>query len=181
MSAYPFTTECRPHPATTTMRHEVAKIGAWSLRPDEDLVAEYVEKDSREAFEDLVHRYEREMFSYLRKYLRSRTRGRRASGHTASSASEMPGLRSGPEISALALQNRHQPRDHLLRQNRRHNAVSLNGGTSEPGSSEGLKDRDILSFRNADRASSWRRPRINSESDRLSTSSRHASRGCSIW
>ena len=37
----------------------------------------------------------------------------------------------------------------LLRRDRRHNAVSLNAGTSDRGSSEGLTDRDILSFRDA--------------------------------
>jgi len=38
----------------------------------------------------------------------------------------------------------------LLRRDRRHNAVSLNAGTSDRGSSEGLTDQDILSFRDAD-------------------------------
>ena len=39
--------------------------------PDEDLLAEYAEKGTRDAFEELVHRYEGEMYGYLRKYVRN--------------------------------------------------------------------------------------------------------------
>lgn len=38
----------------------------WS---DEELLVHYRETDDRRAFEELVHRYERELFSYLRRYL----------------------------------------------------------------------------------------------------------------
>jgi pantothenate kinase-related protein Tda10 len=53
------------------MRNSVERTGEWSMRRDEDLLAEYVENKTREAFEELVHRYEREMYIYLRRYLRS--------------------------------------------------------------------------------------------------------------
>ncbi|MGO9108143.1 MAG: RNA polymerase sigma factor [Thermoguttaceae bacterium] len=44
----------------------VVDLGAWQ---DEDLLAEYVGKGTREAFEQLVHRYERPLYSYLHQYL----------------------------------------------------------------------------------------------------------------
>ena len=111
MTRCPDETERRPHPTTTTTRREVGKPGAWSVRRDEDLLAEYVAKGAQEAFEELIHRYEHEMYSYLRRYLRRGTGGRRFSGHFSASASQVPRLRSVPEISAVALQDCHQPRD----------------------------------------------------------------------
>jgi RNA polymerase sigma-70 factor (ECF subfamily) len=37
--------------------------------PDEDLLLAYRDQADREAFTELVHRYERELYSYLRRYL----------------------------------------------------------------------------------------------------------------
>src|SRR5271168_1722475 len=43
---------------------------AESVSPtDEQLLAEYRQQGDRQAFAQLVHRYERELFSYLRRYL----------------------------------------------------------------------------------------------------------------
>jgi RNA polymerase sigma-70 factor, ECF subfamily len=39
---------------------------AWT---DEELLLEYRDRDDRPAFEELVHRYEKELFGYLRNYL----------------------------------------------------------------------------------------------------------------
>lgn len=41
----------------------------WSEMTDEALLMAYRESGSRPAFAELVHRYERELFSYLRRYL----------------------------------------------------------------------------------------------------------------
>jgi RNA polymerase sigma-70 factor (ECF subfamily) len=41
----------------------------WSTATDEALIAEYKSSGERRAFDELVHRYERELFSYLRRYL----------------------------------------------------------------------------------------------------------------
>jgi RNA polymerase sigma-70 factor (ECF subfamily) len=41
----------------------------WSTWPDEDLLVEYTRKETREAFEEIVQRYERPLYSYLRRYL----------------------------------------------------------------------------------------------------------------
>ncbi|MEX2187940.1 MAG: sigma-70 family RNA polymerase sigma factor [Pirellulales bacterium] len=43
--------------------------GALSAASDEELLARYVMSDDREAFSTLVQRFERELFSYLRRYL----------------------------------------------------------------------------------------------------------------
>ena len=133
------------------MSHEVGKIGAWSVRRDEDLLVEYVEKDTREAFEELVHRYDRKIYSYLHRYLRS--------AELAEDASQATFLQVHLKCRNFDPRRRFQPWLYriatnraidLLRRNRRHNAVSLNTGTSDWGSSEGLTDQNILSFRDAD-------------------------------
>lgn len=41
----------------------------WSAASDEDLIAAYKGSGERQAFDTLVHRYERELYSYLRRYL----------------------------------------------------------------------------------------------------------------
>ncbi|MDR0521273.1 MAG: sigma-70 family RNA polymerase sigma factor [Planctomycetaceae bacterium] len=43
----------------------------WSDWTDEDLLVEYRCTGQRDAFEELVHRYERELFAYLYHYLRN--------------------------------------------------------------------------------------------------------------
>ena len=150
MSRCPSKTERRPHTTTTTMRHEVGKIGAWSVRRDEDLLVEYAENKTREAFEELVYRYEREMYGYLRRYLRSAELAEDAFQATFLQVHLKcrqfdPCRRFRPWLYQIATNRAID----LMRQNRRHNAVSLNARTSDGGSSEGLTDQDILSFRDA--------------------------------
>jgi len=41
-------------------------LAEWS---DEELILAYREEDNRRAFEELVHRYERELYNYLRRFL----------------------------------------------------------------------------------------------------------------
>ena len=43
--------------------------GRLPVQPDEELLATYAETGNRNAFEELVHRYERELYSYLRQCL----------------------------------------------------------------------------------------------------------------
>ena len=45
----------------------------WSLKSDEELFRLHRAKQNRRAFEELVHRYERELYSYLRRYLSDAT------------------------------------------------------------------------------------------------------------
>ncbi len=44
----------------------ISNLAAWS---DEDLLLEYRDHGNRPAFEELVHRYEKELYGYLRNYL----------------------------------------------------------------------------------------------------------------
>ncbi|NLE37167.1 MAG: RNA polymerase sigma factor [Pirellulaceae bacterium] len=43
--------------------------GEQTPRSDEELLLDYRDAGNREAFEELVHRYERELYNYLRQYL----------------------------------------------------------------------------------------------------------------
>src|SRR5215510_3496348 len=45
----------------------------WAAKSDEELLLEHRLRRTREAFEELVHRYERELYSYLRRYLSDAT------------------------------------------------------------------------------------------------------------
>ena len=44
-------------------------IQPWSERTDEELIAVYRDRGERGAFDELVRRYERELYSYLRRFL----------------------------------------------------------------------------------------------------------------
>ena len=54
-------------------RSSVESAVVWSEKADEELLAEYRVHQNRQAFEQLVHRYERELYSYLRRYLSDAT------------------------------------------------------------------------------------------------------------
>jgi RNA polymerase sigma-70 factor, ECF subfamily len=54
-------------------RSPVESAVVWSEKADEELLAEYRVHQNRQAFEQLVHRYERELYSYLRRYLSDAT------------------------------------------------------------------------------------------------------------
>jgi len=53
----------------TQMRGRAADTDPWADWSDEDLLLEYRAGGDRRAFEELVHRYERELYNYLRHYL----------------------------------------------------------------------------------------------------------------
>ncbi len=50
-------------------RSETVPVGELSSLSDEELLGRYRKQGDRQAFAVLVHRYERELFSYLRRYL----------------------------------------------------------------------------------------------------------------
>lgn len=50
-------------------RVHAAESSAWLDATDEELLARYCQGGDRHAFASLVHRYERELYSYLRRYL----------------------------------------------------------------------------------------------------------------
>jgi RNA polymerase sigma-70 factor, ECF subfamily len=150
MSGYPSKTGDRRHVPTTTMTKDAERIGPWSARRDEDLLAEYAEQETREAFEELVHRYERELYGYLRKYLRS--------AELAEDVFQAAFLQVHLKCRQFDPCRRFRPWLYkiatnlaidILRQNRRYNAISLNEGTSDRRSREELMDQDRLRFRDA--------------------------------
>lgn len=56
--------------ATQLMRpSQVSRKESWSDRTDEELIAVYRDRGDRGAFDELVRRYERELYSYLRRFL----------------------------------------------------------------------------------------------------------------
>lgn len=54
---------------STKTRTNTAATPGYSQWTDEELLVHYRETEDRAAFETLVHRYERELYSYLRRYL----------------------------------------------------------------------------------------------------------------
>jgi len=50
-------------------RANSAVTSGWSNESDEELLSAYRRKGDRQAFAELVHRYERELYSYLRRFL----------------------------------------------------------------------------------------------------------------
>jgi len=101
---------------------------------DEELLLQYVDGGDRAAFEELVHRYEREIYSYLRKYLGDK--------HLAEDAFQAtflqlhrkcgqfePGRKLRPWLYRIAA---NQAND-LLRRNRRHKSVSLEAALRRKG------------------------------------------------
>lgn len=61
---------CASHPRCRPRKPHCEMPRAES-HSDEALLVEYAANGNPQAFDELVHRYERELFSYLRKYLRS--------------------------------------------------------------------------------------------------------------
>jgi RNA polymerase sigma-70 factor (ECF subfamily) len=101
-------------------------LAATGSVTDEELLLQYVDSGDRAAFEELVQRYEREIYSYLRRYLGDR--------HLAEDAFQAtflqlhrkceqfePGRKLRPWLYRIAV---NQAND-LLRRNRRHKAISL--------------------------------------------------------
>ena len=105
---------------------DLAELDSTPGVSDEELLLQYMDGGNRAAFEELVHRYEREIYSYLRRYLGDR--------HLAEDAFQATflqlhrkcgqferGRKLRPWLYRIAV---NQAND-LLRRNRRHKAVSL--------------------------------------------------------
>jgi RNA polymerase sigma-70 factor, ECF subfamily len=123
-----------PQTATVTATMGAGTTGQWAARSDENLMVEYVQQGTREAFEELVHRYERELYGYLRRFL-----------HSAELAEDAfqavflqlhlncrqfdPGRKFRPWLYRIATTRAID----LMRQNRRHKMISLNAELSSGG------------------------------------------------
>jgi RNA polymerase sigma-70 factor, ECF subfamily len=122
----------------------------WTRR-DEDLLAEYVEKLSPVAFEELVHRYERELYSYLYKYLRNAQLAEDAFQATFLQVHLKrrqfdPCQKFRPWLYKVAT---NQAID-LMRRNRRHRTVSLNAVLLQQSSNEEPIGQILSGFHDAD-------------------------------
>ena len=121
----------------------------WANWSDEDLLLRYRAEGDRRAFEELVHRYERELYNYLRHYLGDAEMAEDAfqaaflQVHLKCDQFE-PGRKVRPWLYTVAT---NQAID-AQRRNRRHRMVSLDrrssagGGDEEAGTLVGLLDGD---------------------------------------
>jgi RNA polymerase sigma-70 factor (ECF subfamily) len=121
--------------------------GTISTIDDGELLVRYAGAGDRGAFEEIVHRYEREIYNYLRKYLGDQHLAEDAFQatflqlHRKCSQFE-PGRELRPWLYRIAA---NQAND-LLRRNRRHQAASLEATHGTRDESEGeVSLRDCLS------------------------------------
>jgi RNA polymerase sigma-70 factor (ECF subfamily) len=103
-----------------------------SAPSDEELLLQYAENGKREAFEELVYRYERKLYNYLRQYLGDEQLAEDAFQSTflqvhLKCRQFEPDRRLQPWLYRIAT---NQAND-LLRRNRRHKAISLDRGSKE--------------------------------------------------
>lgn len=116
----------------------------WSIWSDEDLLVEFTRKETREAFEELVHRYERPLYSYLCQYLCDAGLAEDAFQATFLEVylhcrEFDPNRRFRPWVYRIATTRAID----LLRHNRRHKLVGLDGrgqGRADKRSSDDLPD-----------------------------------------
>jgi RNA polymerase sigma-70 factor (ECF subfamily) len=124
-------------PAKATTPQNAEKAGPWSPGQDEELMEEYVRTGNPLAFEELVRRYERDLYGYLR--------GQLGDAQLAEDAFQatflqvhlkchqfQAGRRLRPWLYAIAT---HKATD-LRRRNRRHKAVSLSAAGKDAGSND---------------------------------------------
>jgi RNA polymerase sigma-70 factor (ECF subfamily) len=117
---------------------DTSESASTSASDDGELLVRYAAQGDRRAFEEIVHRYEREIYNYLRKYLGDR--------HLAEDAFQAtflqlhrkcrqfePGRALRPWLYRIAA---NQAND-LLRRNRRHNALSLDVAARSDGELDG--------------------------------------------
>jgi RNA polymerase sigma-70 factor, ECF subfamily len=129
-----------PMATATAERQDCHRLHRGSpVRPDEELLATYAQTGNRDAFEELVHRYERELYGYLCQCLGDAQWAEDAFQTTflqvhLKCRQFVPGRRLRPWLYTIAA---HQAVD-LLRRNRRHKAVSLSTAAGDDGTdSEG--------------------------------------------
>jgi RNA polymerase sigma-70 factor (ECF subfamily) len=118
------TTVVDPTPIGTCMSEEPG----WEEQSDETLLLRYRLTGDREAFEELVHRYEREIYSYLRRYIGDEQMAEDAFQGTFLQVhlkrdQFQEGRRLRPWLYTIAT---NQAID-LQRRNKRHRMVSLDG------------------------------------------------------
>jgi RNA polymerase sigma-70 factor, ECF subfamily len=121
-----------------------------AIQSDEELLAQYARQGDREAFEELVHRYERPLYNYLRKYLGDAGLAEDAFQATflqvhLKCGQFQPDRRLRPWLFQIAA---NQAID-LMRRNRRHKAVSLDAASGRPGLEKEQPRLNVLASREA--------------------------------
>jgi len=150
------------------MTDQAAKTRPWSVRRDEELVLDYAATGNRLAFEELVRRFEREMYSYLRSHLGDAQLAEDAFQATflqlhLKCRQFTPGRPLRPWLYTIA---NNQATD-LLRRNRRHKAVSLSTTAGDVGFGDQRQSlADLLGAADVDP-----RQRLESAEDRQKTRS----------
>jgi RNA polymerase sigma-70 factor (ECF subfamily) len=120
-----------------TKRPHAARETCLAERTDEDILLAYCQEEDRRAFEELVHRYEAELYSYLRNYLGDAQMAEDAfqttflQVHLKCDQFE-PGRKVRPWLYTIAT---NQAID-AQRRNRRHRMVSLDRRAGSDGRSE---------------------------------------------
>lgn len=122
-------------------------VSAHADVSDEDLLARYRDSGDVAAFESLIHRYERPLYSYLARYLRSATLAEEVFQATffrvhQQCRSFIQGRRVRPWIYSIATR---QAID-ALRKEKRHRAVSLDE-VHGPGDADAAKLIELLEAR----------------------------------
>jgi len=146
MLYFPVRPGCDMDAAAQTRPQEAGERQRAAATKDEELMLQYAEHGQRAAFEELVHRYERKIYTFLRNYL-----GDEQLAEDAFQATFLQvhlkcrqfdrGRRLQPWLYRIAA---NQATD-LLRRNRRHKAYSLDGPWFDNRSSEdGATPLDFL-------------------------------------
>jgi RNA polymerase sigma-70 factor, ECF subfamily len=130
-------TEFLTQTATRTQPDYEQAVTNPPARSDEELLVSYGETGNRDAFEELVHRYERELYGYLRRCLGDAQLAEDAFQATflqvhLKCRQFAPGRCLRPWLYTIAA---HQAVD-LLRRNRRHKAVSLSTAAGDGGADD---------------------------------------------
>jgi RNA polymerase sigma-70 factor (ECF subfamily) len=146
MLYFPVRPGCGVDAAAQTRSQEAEEHEPAPATKDEELLLQYAEQDNRGAFDELVRRYERKIYSFLRNYL--------GDEQLAEDAFQATFLQVHLKCRQFDGSRRLQPwlyriaanqATDLLRRNRRHKAYSLDGPWSgDGGSEEGATPLDFL-------------------------------------
>jgi RNA polymerase sigma-70 factor (ECF subfamily) len=153
----------RRRPTATPTAPRVREDRRWSDWSDEDLLVEYARQETREAFETLVHRFERELYSYLGRYLGDRDLAEDAfqlvflEVHLRRRQFD-PRRRFRPWLYRIATTKAID----LLRRNRRHNLPSLDAPRHDRSPGEPARLAETI----ADRRAAAPADRIEANEDR---------------
>lgn len=138
-------TACLTHVSSDKKRRRVTTVRPSRVESDEELVLQYAETGDRQMFEEIVRRFEREIYRYLCTYLGDAQLAEDAFQTTLlqlhlKCRQFEAGRKLRPWLYTIA---NHQAAD-LLRRNRRHKSVSLNAPAAESDSEDERNSLDNI-------------------------------------